>query len=443
MPSGPGDQSTTGARGRAGRPWKLALLLVVLAVSLSSEGPSPGDLDAQIGRLLAGKQFAFARWEADALLGKLAHLLVSPQRYMDEAARRDFFLDYLELVNDIQDTEWEIRRTYTDPEIANPDEAAADALGRLGGLRQALSRRQLLAEAVVAEQVATVLLNQGFGAGGQEFPPVSGHFTPLPLLLVVSPRERIENVYSLTLDHGLNAAEWDAIEDQVDLGYDVSSLVTGIGGLSAYPAMLLESSSIVWVSEVVAHEWLHQYLMPRPLGWNYDASAETRTINETVASIVGKEIGRRTLARYYPEFLPPEPDPVVEEPDDQETPPPEPPAFDFRAEMRETRVRADELLAQGRIEEAEVYMEARRRDFVANGYGIRKLNQAYFAFHGAYADEPGARGEDPIGPAVQELRASSPDLYTFVATAAGVTTLAELEDLLDTVALGRDRAPAE
>jgi hypothetical protein len=395
----------------------------------------------QIDRLLATKRFAFAGWEIDALLGKLAHFLVSPQRYMGESSRRDFFLDYLQLVHEIQDAEREIRRAYTDPEVANPDEATTSTRAHLAELRRAQSDRQLLAEAIVAEQVATVLVGEGFGALGQEFPPVSSHFTPLPLMLIVSPRDRIENVHSLTLDHGLNAAEWDAIEDQVDLAFDVSSLVTGIGGLSAYPAMLLESSSLVWVSEVVAHEWLHHYLMPRPLGWNYDVSAETRTINETAASIVGKEIGRHMLARYYPELLPPEPEPAPEEPASDE-PPPESPSFDFRMEMRETRVHADELLAAGRIEEAEAYMEGRRREFVANGYGIRKLNQAYFAFHGAYADEPGARGEDPVGPAVQELRAHSPDLYTFVRRVARVTTLAEVEALLTESRTGGGSLPA-
>ncbi len=98
--------------------------------------------------------------------------------------------------------------------------------------------------------------------------------------------------------------------------------------------------------------------------------------------------------------------------------------------MRETRIRVDELLAQEKIEEAEAYMEERRQEFVAQGHFIRKLNQAYFAFYGAYADEPGAAGEDPIGPAVRELRARSPDLRTFVARVARVTTLAELEALL-------------
>ncbi len=62
-------------------------------------------------------------------------------------------------------------------------------------------------------------------------------------------------------------------------------------------------------------------------------------------------------------------------------------------------------LPQGKIDEAETYMEQRRQLFWQNGYLIRKLNQAYFAFHGAYADVPGgAAGEDPVGPAVRALR---------------------------------------
>ena len=44
----------------------------------------------------------------------------------------------------------------------------------------------------------------------------------------------------------------------------------------------------------------------------------------------------------------------------QPQPPPEPPAFDFRAEMFETRETVDKLLEEGKIEEAETYMEERR-----------------------------------------------------------------------------------
>lgn len=413
--------------GGAGQRWKLVLLLAVLALALPAEGPPPAKLDTQVTRLLAGKRFDFVGWGMGALLGKLAHGLVAPQCYMDEPARRDFVLDYLGLVADVQRLEWQVQRAYTDPQVEDPEAATRAWRADLAALRAAEEARQPLAEAILEEQTACLLADEGFGALGREFPPVGVHFTPLPLLLVVSPRQRIEKVFSLDLRHGLDVAQQEDIERQVDTAHGVSSLVTGIGGLAAYPAMLLESSSLNWVAEVTAHEWTHHYLALRPLGWNYETSPEARTINETVASIVGKEIGRQVVARYYPELVLPEPEPAPENPQEGES---ESPEFDFRAEMRETRVRVDELLAQEKIAEAEAYMEERRQAFVAQGYAIRKLNQAYFAFHGAYADEPGAAGADPIGPAVQELRAQSPDLYTFVARVARATTLAELQALL-------------
>jgi len=105
------------------------------------------------------------------------------------------------------------------------------------------------------------------------------------------------------------------------------------------------------------------------------------------------------------------------------------PPFDFRAEMHETRVAADALLAEGKIDEAEAYMESRRQVFLKNGYLLRKINQAYFAFYGAYADTPGgAAGEDPVGPAVRALRAQSKSLADFVNTIAKMTSFQQLKD---------------
>ena len=73
-------------------------------------------------------------------------------------------------------------------------------------------------------------------------------------------------------------------------------------------------------------------------------------------------------------------------------------------------------------------MEARRRVFVENGYILRKLNQAYFAFYGAYADVPGgAAGEDPVGPAVRALRAQSDSLADFVNRIAWMTSFEQLQ----------------
>ncbi|NTU74715.1 MAG: hypothetical protein HGA86_01160, partial [Anaerolineaceae bacterium] len=105
----------------------------------------------------------------------------------------------------------------------------------------------------------------------------------------------------------------------------------------------------------------------------------------------------------------------------------DPTTFDFRAEMHTTRVGADELLAQGKIVEAENFMEQRRLFFWENGYRFRRLNQAYFAFHGAYADSPGgAAGEDPVGPAVRALRQRSATLVDFIDQSAWMTSFDQL-----------------
>ncbi len=132
------------------------------------------------------------------------------------------------------------------------------------------------------------------------------------------------------------------------------------------------------------------------------------------------------IERFYPELVPAEvPRPSVASPSNDSA---EPPPFDFRAEMHETRITVDALLAEGKIDEAEAYMNARRTVFVKQGYLIRKLNQAYFAFHGAYADSPGgAAGEDPVGPAVRALREQSDLLADFVNTISLMTSFEQLQ----------------
>ena len=62
-------------------------------------------------------------------------------------------------------------------------------------------------------------------------------------------------------------------------------------------------------------------------------------------------------------------------------------------------------------------MEEKRVFLAANGYYIRRLNQAYFAFHGSYADSAGSI--DPIGPKLDELRRTSASLREFVSVVRG------------------------
>jgi hypothetical protein len=258
-------------------------------------------------------------------------------------------------------------------------------------------------------------------------PPVSFHFTRLPLALIVSPREVVREEANIQLDPELPLEGQISLEGRVEGNLDVSALVVPVGGIGVYPTMVQESSSLAWVAEVVAHEWTHNYLTLRPLGWSYEAGPEQRTMNETAASLVGTAVGLRVLERFYPELVPPPALPESAAPAE-----PTAPVFDFRAQMHKTRVQVDVLLAEGRIAEAERFMESRRQAFWENGFPIRRLNQAYFAFYGAYADEPGgAAGDDPVGRAVRELWSRSSSLADFLRRISWMT---DFEDL--TRALG-------
>jgi hypothetical protein len=97
--------------------------------------------------------------------------------------------------------------------------------------------------------------------------------------------------------------------------------------------------------------------------------------------------------------------------------------------MRALRQDVEAMLADGRIEEAEALMAAKRDEFEEKGVFIRKLNQAYFAFHGFYADTPASI--DPIGPKLQALLDSSGSPGEFVRAASRITSRAELDEALN------------
>jgi hypothetical protein len=156
-------------------------------------------------------------------------------------------------------------------------------------------------------------------------------------------------------------------------------------------------------------------------------------MNETTADLAGLALGKALMRRYYPELVPPDPPFANWLRRDEATPAVEtaPPSFDFRATMRETRLTVDRLLGEGKVPAAEAYMEAQRRYLWDQGYQIRKLNQAYFAFYGAYAASGGgASGADPAVAAVELMWRRSPNVAVFLNTMAGFTSLAQLQQAL-------------
>jgi len=392
----------------------LSLLLMCVVFALGGSSLPPGDQVERIRAFTRSIEFDYITWTLDAFGVKLGQFALGSSNYIPTDSQSQLVIDYLKLVSDINALQSKIQVIYADPNTANPEQASAAFRKNLERLENKRSELEPLAEAVLQGQISTTAAHLGLTLAGQPVPPVLYHTTPPPDALIVSPRNVIRQDADISIKTDLTIDQITKLEEDVERKMNVSSLVVGIGGIGLYPTMVMQTSDINWLTEVVAHEWVHNFLTLRPLGFSYLSTPELRIMNETAASIAGKEIGRAVVAQYYPQYLPPpsEPDGTSSEPGTQTV---EPDRFDFRQEMRTTRVIVDQLLSEGKIDAAENYMEERRRLFWDNGYLIRKLNQAYFAFYGAYADqEGGASGADPVGTAVRALRAESLDLASFL-----------------------------
>ncbi|MBT3337396.1 MAG: hypothetical protein HN855_01850 [Anaerolineae bacterium] len=379
-----------------------------------------------------GIKFDFPSWIADASWIKVQQVALGSPYYSDRGTRKMIVIDYLRQMDRVFQVEWELSQIYSNPEIPDPEAASVDLRARLNALYAEQRRLAPFAESILEEQVSVALAEAGLTSGGQPLPRPLYHISPLPMALIVSPREVIRQDENISLLADLPVDEQAALEERIAEELDRSALVVPIGGVGIYPTMGMRSIHLPWIVDTIAHEWMHNYLTWHPLGSNYGTTPELRTMNETVASIVGTEIGRIVQKRYYPESLASERPPVDLLSLSEGMPSLEAPPFDFNTEMRETRLRVDELLADGKVDEAEAYMEARRAIFWENGYAIRKLNQAYFAFHGAYADVPGgAAGVDPVGAAVRALREQSDSLADFVHTIMWLDSFEALEAMVD------------
>jgi len=425
-------------------------LALVLAIVIAAGGDAPrltGESD-RVRFFTRDIEFDYPNWVWGATWLKIEQSTLNAPFLFERGANKQLVFEYLRVTQQLIQTEGSIEQIFADPAVTDKESTSAFLRTQRDELIAKQNSLAPFAESALQSQLSEALAELGLTTAGQPLPPTLYHVSSTPLALIVAPRDHIHQIANVSVLPTLTLDEQIKLEDEVAQSLDVSTLVVGIGGVGVYPTMVTETTDLRWMLETIAHEWTHNYLNVRPLGLNYSTTPELRTMNETTASIAGSEVGNYVLQKYYPEMLASSASsPLTSSRHffgsanaspisfDQSFLPSngfdDPPPFDFRAEMHETRVTADEMLAQGKIEEAEAYMETRRQVFWDNGYLLRKLNQAYFAFHGAYADVPGgAAGEDPVGPAVRALREQSDSLEDFINTIAWMTSFEELQEAI-------------
>ena len=411
-------------------------LALTLAIVIAASGDAPR-LTGQSDRVrffTRDIEFDYPNWVWGATWLKIEQSALNAPFLFERGTNKQLVFEYLRVTQQLIQTEGSIEQIFADPAVTDKETTSAFLRTKRDELIAKQNSLAPFAESALQSQLSEALAQLGLTMAGQPLPPTLYHVSSTPLALIVAPRDRIHQIANVSVLPTLTLDEQIKLEDEVAQSLDVSTLVVGIGGVGVYPTMVTETTDLRWMLETIGHEWIHNYLNIRPLGLNYSTTPELRTMNETTASIAGSEVGNFVLQDYYPEMLASSTSRGLISLDQSFLPSngiDDPPPFDVRAEMHETRVAADEMLAQGKIEEAEAYMETRRQLFWENGYLLRKLNQAYFAFHGAYADTPGgAAGEDPVGPAVRALREQSDSLEDFINAIAWMTSFEQIQEAI-------------
>jgi hypothetical protein len=392
---------------------------LVLAVSLSGGCAPARGFDNHLSSIVKPYRFSIASWELKTLLGgdKQSN---SEKKTEDEPSQ---VIKYFALAERINALKYEIQTIDADNRLSDVSSLEAE----LNILEEQKVDLENAVRRIITEQIEETLAEQGIFNPVDKyirlrfnFPPVSFRLEPPPNLLVVSPRDRIESIREVALIQDLNLEEMENIEAEVDeLG--VSSLVVKLGGFGGtYPTFVVNDTNLRFTIDTAIEEWLHQYLAFKPLGFLYmldsigvSRNYEIATINEAVAGMVSSELGAIIYESYYSRY----------EGDDNQSQGGES-EFDFNREMREIRRVVDTYLAQGEIKQAEEFMEEKRQFLASKGYYIRKLNQAYFAFHGTYADKP--TSISPIGLELKQLRSQSASLKDFLDTVAAMTSRQDL-----------------
>ncbi len=406
--------------------YKIGLIIIAFFTLFTlTAGCGPSDeFSKQVKEITDPYSFELVKWEFNALGGEINDFLSGADRTENATAE---IITYFTNAAQIRNLEATMNTIRAGNQTGDLDQLQSE----IDELRSQNAARRAATEKALEILVRETLSDQGIYnpldryvtiKGG--FPPVRIHLGDPPHLLIISPRDKIEITKDIKLLPEMSLEEMEIIESEIDeLG--VSSVVEGLGGLSTYPSYILDEADLRFTIATVVHEWMHQYLVFTPLGFRYlldqagiHTDYEVATINETVADMVGNEIGEIIYQKLVPQQA------AASEPNQgSET------GFDFNKEMREIRQAVDNYLAQGEIETAEAFMEKKRQYIAENGYYIRKLNQAYFAFHGTYADSP--TSISPIGEELRNLREQSDSLKEFLDSVVKLVNREELVESLD------------
>ena len=416
----------------------LAFLVMLLLVTwLVPVGDKRSDTAAV--QVSLDHSYGLVSWEFENFFDKWRHRVWTalPWTPTSEADRRRALDRYVVLVDELRIAKDLLSEVSSENgsdqgNVSNAQLAVDRLIAERDGLRDGVEEflEQAVADAIRSAEVDLV--------GSFVWPPVDFRIDSPPKLLVTSPRDVIRRDEDVLIDPEISIDDIEKIENELAEVANISAVVLQTGGLASYPNVI-PTADLERLLDVAAHEWLHAYLVFNPFGRAYFDGGDIRVMNETLADIFGREVGLRVYSEITgePYVAPVRPETAMrntesKNPDgpdgsdsDEETGADD---FDFNRFMAETRARTDELLEEGLMDEAESYMESRRIELLDHGHTIRKINQAYFAFHNTYAESPSSTS--PIARYLWDLRDQVDTVGELVKLLRRLGTYKEFELLL-------------
>ena len=345
---------------------KLIVIVCLVLVCFPGGGCAHApDFDTQLGSIVKPYSFNIVQWQSRAIPQEVNQWLWGRDEKIDDEVQ--VVTEYFSSVERIKTLKSEVKAINT----GSGQGDLASIKAELNILQERRTALEDTVEGIIEKQIIEALAQEGIFNPVDEyirlkvsFPPLNFELEEPPHLLVISPRERIESMREIALQQNISLREIEDIEAEVDK-LEVSSLVVALGGLGAtYPTFVTDDAGLRFTIDTATEEWLHQYLVFKPLGFLYllDLTGvlinyEIATMNETLASMVSKEIGSIVYRQYYAEY---ENNGAYR---DRETDV----ESVFNREMREIRRAVDNYLAQGEIEQAEEFMEQKRQYLVSMG----------------------------------------------------------------------------
>ena len=402
------------------------LYLLIGIVLLSSSG-SDYFRQSKLEHASRNHSFSIFWWEVRHIPSKWVHLLweMFPGNKPTDAERKLIVQDYLQSVRRLDKERARVEGSHFAGSVAGSS-ATKKATENISNDLEVFEREKESlrgkAEEAVEAVISDVVRTEGLGFPlGILFPPTDFRFDKPPLILVTSPRNVIRLEGTRLIQNDIKMITRSEIEQRIESDGITSALVDDLAGLGTYPAFVSDRYELRQLTRTAAHEWLHNYWIFRPLGRSMWDSSDMYTLNETAADIAGNELGDLAYQRLGGNL----------EASDLRYGNTAVAAPHLTRILRETRIKVDKLLSENNIDGAEEIMRGQHWNLRLGGYGIRKINQAYFAFRGNYADSPAS--VSPIGSELKEYRETFPTVGEFIKSVATVKNYVQFQLMLESV----------